>query len=133
MVGSRRELTINVQTLDVRKVCPFVIYFGVLSFVRHLPVVWILRQVSSQDLPPPIWEDLKKDTMAIAEHCYPLQQVTRDKEWDVACSRICPNAFPGAPKHLVSLRTSDPQVNRTAVFSYAVVHRDEQVLQHDIP
>lgn len=32
-------------------------------------------QVSSHELPPPIWEDLKKDTTAIAQQCYPLQQV----------------------------------------------------------
>lgn len=32
-------------------------------------------QVSRQELPPPIWEDLKKDTTAIAQQSYPLQQV----------------------------------------------------------
>lgn len=41
-------------------------------------------QVSSQELPPPISEDLKKDTAAIANQCYPLQQVI---QW-LRCSSI---------------------------------------------
>ncbi|CAN0366718.1 unnamed protein product [Pylaiella littoralis] len=34
------------------------------------------RGVSTQDLPPPIWRDLNKDTTAIAQRCYPLQQAS---------------------------------------------------------
>ncbi len=36
---------------------------------------WVGLQVSSQELPPSIWEDLRKDTAATAQRCYPLQQV----------------------------------------------------------
>ncbi|CAM9358536.1 unnamed protein product [Scytosiphon promiscuus] len=45
----------------------------------------MVEQVSSQDLPPPIWEDLQKDTMGIAGQSYPLQQ---GKDVDFEAARL---------------------------------------------
>ncbi|CAN0082126.1 unnamed protein product [Ectocarpus sp. 6 AP-2014] len=63
----------------------------------------VVDQVSSQELSPSVWEDLKKDTTAIAQHCYPLQQ-GKDVNFEAARLLMALKDFEAA---LVLFRRSD--------------------------
>ncbi|CAM9561882.1 unnamed protein product [Ectocarpus fasciculatus] len=63
----------------------------------------VVDQVSSQELSPSVWEDLKNDTTAIAQHCYPLQQ-GKDVNFEAARLLMALKDFEAA---LVLFRRSD--------------------------